>query len=78
MTKTEIDMFISIMKEIYEDWTPEEVQEKYGDLTLEEAVHKRLKAPQPFFDFVEEVVVKDLEDLGRTEDAAAIKRYLKK
>lgn len=52
MTKQEIEQFIEIMKEVCEDWTPEEVQEKYGDLTLKEAVYQRLYGPKPFFEFV--------------------------
>lgn len=76
MTKQEIEQFIEIMKEVCEDWTPEEVQEKYGDLTLKEAVYQRLYGPKPFFEFVEEVVVKDLEAMGRTAEAASIKKYL--
>lgn len=79
MTQKEISQFIEIMKEICDyDWTPERVEEEYGDLTLREALDKRLSKMQTFYDFVEEVVVNDLENLGRNEEAAAIKNILKK
>ena len=79
MTKKEIEQFIQIMKEVCEDWTPEEVEEKYGDCrTLKEAIDRRLNAMQTFYDFVEEVVVPDLEQLGRSDQADAIRKHLKK
>jgi len=78
MTKKEIDQFIAIMKEVCEDWTPEEVEETYGGLTLREALDRRLYGPKPFFEFVEEVVVKDLEDMGRHDQADALRNSLKK
>ena len=65
MTKEDINSFIRIMKEIREDWTPEEVEEEYGDLTLREAVDKRLSKMNTFWNFVEEVVKPDLVKMGR-------------
>jgi hypothetical protein len=53
------------MKEIQEDWTPEQVEETFGDVTLKEAVEMRLSKINTFCDFVEEVVKPDLEKLGR-------------
>lgn len=44
MTDLEINTFIEIMGEIGDDWTPEEVQEVYGDKTLEEALIDRKSA----------------------------------
>lgn len=65
MTKKDIDHFIEIMKAIQEDWTPEEVEEKYGDCaTLRQALDKRLNKIQTFYDFVEEEVRPDAERLG--------------
>lgn len=61
MTKNEIDAFIKIMKEIHEDWTPEQVEEAYGNLTLKEALDKRMSKIKNFYDFVEEVVQPDKE-----------------
>lgn len=65
MTKQDIDHFIEIMKAIQEDWTPEEVEEKYGDCaTLRQALDKRLNKIQTFYDFVEEEIRPDAERLG--------------
>lgn len=65
MKKEDVDIFIKAMKEIQEDWTPEQVEETFGDVTLKEAVEMRLSKINTFFDFVEEVVKPDLEKLGR-------------
>ena len=66
MTKEEIKDFIHIMKEIREDWTPEEVEEEYGDCaTLREALDKRLSKMDTFWNFVDEVVKPDLVKMGR-------------
>lgn len=70
MRKEDIDDFIKIMKEIKEDWTPEQVEETFGDVTLREALNIRLSKMQTFWNFVEEVVVPDLEKL-RDEGVAA-------
>ena len=65
MTKKDIDNFIQIMKEICEDWTPEEVEEEYGDCaTLREALDRRLNKINTFYDFVEEVVRPEAEAMG--------------
>ena len=46
-------------------WTPEEVEEKYGDCaTLKEALNRRLTAINTFWNFVEEVVQPEAEELG--------------
>lgn len=43
MTKEDITKFIEIMGEILEAWTPEAVEEQYGDCaTLKDALHKRM------------------------------------
>lgn len=55
MTKEDIRTFIRIMKDIQEDWTEEEVEEKYGDcVTLKEAIDKRLTKINTFYDYVGE------------------------
>lgn len=64
MTKKDIDHFIEVMKAINEDWTPEEVEEEYGGLTLREAIDKRLNKMQNFYDYVEEVIRPEAESLG--------------
>ena len=68
MTREEVSHFIEIMKAIREDWTPEEVEEEYRDLTLREAIDKRLNKMQTFWDFVEEVVKPDLERMKKERD----------
>ena len=65
MTRQEISHFIEIMKAIREDWTPEQVEEQYGDCaTLREALDKRLGKINAFYDYVEEVVRPETEELG--------------
>lgn len=57
MKKEDMDAFIQIMKEIHEDWTPEQVQEEFADCsTLKEAIQKRLSKLDAFFQYVEEEV----------------------
>ena len=65
MTRQEISHFIEIMKAIREDWTPEQVEEQYGDCaTLRDAIDKRLGKINAFYDYVEEVVRPEAEELG--------------
>ena len=66
MTKEDIGHFIEIMREIREyDWTPERVEEEYGDCaTLREALDKRLNKINTFYEYVEEVVNPEAEALG--------------
>lgn len=90
MKKEDIDAFIKIMKEIREDWTPERVEEEYGDCsTLREALDKRMSKIQTFYDYVEEVIKPDIERLGflgagsnsavgRTVDPVVAPEFLKK
>jgi len=53
MKKEDIDAFIQIMKEIREDWTPEEVEEIYGSCaTLKEAIDQRLSKINAFYDYI--------------------------
>lgn len=63
--KKDIETFISVMKAIQEDWTPEEVEEQYGDCaTLQEAISRRLSGINKFYDYVEEVIKPEAEELG--------------
>ena len=66
MTREEISQFIEIMGAIREfDWTPERVEEEYGDCaTLREAIDRRLNKINTFYSFVEEVVKPEAEALG--------------
>ena len=54
MTKEEIKDFIEIMATVGEKWTPEQVEAKFGNLTLKEAVDERIARPRKalsaFFD----------------------------
>ena len=53
MEKEDIDAFIRIMKEIREDWTPEEVEASYGTCTtLKEALDQRLSKINAFYDYI--------------------------
>lgn len=63
MKKEEIEAFIAIMKEIHEEWTPDQVKEVYGTFTLREALDKRMSMLQAFYDFAGEVVKPDIEKL---------------
>ena len=65
MTRKEISQFIEIMKAIREDWTPEQVEEQYGDCaTLREALDRRLGKINAFYDYVDQVVKPEAERLG--------------
>lgn len=65
MKKEDIDTFIRIMKEIQEDWTPEEVEAKYGECsTLQEAIDQRLSKINTFYEFVEETAKPEAEQMG--------------
>lgn len=64
MKQEDIDAFIRIMKEIHEDWTPERVEETYGNATLREALDIRLSKINTFYAFVEEKVMPDVKRLG--------------
>ena len=67
MTKQDIDLLIEIMKTaVGEDWTPEEVEAKYGDCeTLREAVDRCLNAGRSAIGYLEELVIEDLKQTGR-------------
>ncbi len=77
MTKQDIDLFITVMKEVYEDWTPEQVEERFGDCaTAREALEKRLSAMRTFYDFVDEVVKKDWDALGIEYDRERVDQVI--
>ena len=69
MKQKDIANFIEIMRAICEyDWTPERVEEEYGDcVTLREALDRRLNKINTFYDYVEEVVKPEAEALGLWE-----------
>lgn len=53
MTDIEISTFIETMEEIGDtEWTPESVQEEYGDMTLAEALADRKSIISQFGDII--------------------------
>ena len=56
MKKKDIKAFIDEMEEIGDEWTPEQVEEVYGDSTLEEALEDRKSMLGTFFDIIEKVI----------------------
>ena len=56
MKKKEIDTFIEEMEEIGDEWTPEQVENVYGNSTLEEALADRKAAVGTFFNIIEKVI----------------------
>ena len=56
MNKTEINTFIEEMEAIGDEWTPEQVEDVYGDSTLEEALADRKSALNTFFDIIGKVI----------------------
>ena len=56
MKKKDVAVFIEEMEAIGDDWTPEQVEDVYGDFTLEEALTDRKSALGTFFDIVGKVI----------------------
>ena len=56
MNKKDIDAFIEEMEEIGDVWTPEEVEDVYGDTSLEDALADRKSAMGTFFDIIDQVI----------------------
>lgn len=56
MKKKDVAVFIEEMEEIGDDWTPEQVEDVYGDSTLEEALADRKSALGTFFDIIGKVI----------------------
>ncbi len=67
MTKQDIEHFIQIMKTaLNEDWTPGDVEEKYGDCeTLKDAVDRCMNAGRAAVEYLEELVTEDLKQMKR-------------
>lgn len=59
MNKQDITIFIEEMKSIGDEWTPEQVEDVYGDSTLNEALKDRKSAIGTFFDIINKVLKKD-------------------
>ena len=56
MKKKDIAIFIEEMEEIGDNWTPKQVEDVYGDSTLEEALAERKSSLDTFFDIIEKVL----------------------
>lgn len=56
MKKKDIDAFIEEMEEIGDEWTPEQVENVYGNSTLEEALADRKAAVGTFFNIIGKVI----------------------
>ena len=56
MTKTEINTFIETMEEIGDIWTPEQVEDIYGDKTLDETLMDRKSACDKLGDIISTII----------------------
>ena len=56
MKKKDIAAFIEEMDSIGDEWTPEQVEDVYGDSTLEEALADRKASVGIFFDITGKVI----------------------
>ena len=56
MNNNEIGIFIEEMKAIGDEWTEEQVQDTYGDVTLEEALADRKASVGMFFGIIDTVI----------------------
>lgn len=59
MKKREIETFIEEMESIGDEWTPEQVEDVYGDSTLEDALADRKSSVGTFFDIIRKVINND-------------------
>ncbi len=59
MKKEEIDTFLEEMEAIGDIWTPEQVEDVYGDSSLSEALADRKAALGIFFDIIGKVINSD-------------------
>lgn len=56
MKKTDVDTFIEEMEMIGDEWTPEQVEDVYGDTTLEEALKDRKSNIDTLFGIIGKVL----------------------
>ena len=59
MKKKDINTFIEDMKTIGDEWTPEQVEDVYGDSTLEEALEDRKSNIGILFDIFGKILNRD-------------------
>lgn len=55
----EISTFIEEMEAIGDEWTPKQVEDVYGDCSLEEALTDRKASLGVFFDIIGKVINRD-------------------
>ena len=61
MTDHEIQQFIAIMADVCIHYEPDEVRQRYGHLSLEDAVFRRMEEGREAIKYLEDMVKKDLE-----------------
>ena len=59
MKKKDIETFIEEMEQIGDVWTPEQVENVYGDSTVEDAIEDRKGNLGMFFDIIGTVLNRD-------------------
>ena len=59
MKKKDVAVFIEEMEAIGDEWTPEQVEDVYGDTSLDEALTDRKASLGRFFDIIGKVINKD-------------------
>lgn len=59
MKKKEIIMFIDEMESIGDEWTPDQVEDVYGDFSLEEALADRKASLDSFLNIMGKVISRD-------------------
>ena len=59
MKKKDVAAFIEDMKSIGDEWTPEQVEDVYGDSSLDEALADRRASLGTFFDIIGKVINRD-------------------
>ena len=56
MKKKDVAAFIEEMEAIGDEWTPEQVEDVYGDSSLDEALADRKASLGTFFDIIGKVI----------------------
>lgn len=59
MRKKDVATFIEEMEFIGDEWTPEQVEDVYGDFSLEEAFDDRKATLGTFFNIIGKVINRD-------------------
>lgn len=59
MRKKDVATFIEEMEAIGDEWTPEQVENVYGDSSLGEALDDRKETLGTFFDIIGKVINRD-------------------